>query len=77
MTFTIPPELEKQVRERAQAEGLSFSAYLEKLIREDDLRESEIQAALNEGFEQLDSGDLGTPAEDFFEELRVQRGLRR
>jgi hypothetical protein len=36
MTITIPPELEVTVRNKAQSEGLSIEAYVERLIREDE-----------------------------------------
>jgi hypothetical protein len=90
ITLSISPELEKQVRERAEAAGLSVSAYIERLLREDEgwaermddepLDESdpefaEVQAAIDEGFQQLERGDHGVPAEDFFRELRAKRGL--
>ena len=90
MTITISPELSEQVREKAQAEGLSIEAYVERLIREDEewaerseeiLCESdsefdEIRAAVSEGLEQAERGE-SKPAQQVFDELRAKHGLPR
>lgn len=90
MTITIPPELETRVRKRAQAEGLSVEAYIERLLREDedwaeqtaapvddnDPEFGEIRRAVLEGLEQAERGE-SSPAEDVFAELRTKHGIPR
>ena len=53
MPFTIHPELEMRLRGRAEAEGLSVEAYIERLVRADQQAEDELRAltleALNSG----------------------------
>lgn len=88
MTISIAPELEAQVRQRAQWEGISVEAYLERLILEDEdwgecseipLEEDEaefadIQASVMEGMEQAERGEF-RPADEVFRELRAKHGL--
>ncbi len=90
MTITIPTELEAEVRKKAQSEGISVAAYVERLIREDEewTERSEeplddndpdfagIRAAVMEGLEQAEGGE-GTPAEEVFAELRAKHGIPR
>jgi predicted transcriptional regulator len=90
MTITISPEVERRLRERAHAEGVSNEAYVEQLIREDEeLGEvpeapiahhdpdfGEVKAALTEGLEQAKRGE-SSPAEDVFSELRAKHGISR
>lgn len=54
MSITIHPEIEKRLRARAEAEGLSIEAYLERLVRVDQEAEEEIEALAVEG---LNSGE--------------------
>jgi uncharacterized protein YoaH (UPF0181 family) len=51
--ITIDPELEARLRENAEAEGLTLSAYLERLMRADQAAEDEIEALTLDG---LNSG---------------------
>lgn len=53
MNITIPPELENKIRARADAEGLSVEAYLERLVQADQQGLEELEALALEG---LDSG---------------------
>jgi predicted transcriptional regulator len=90
MTITLPPELESLIRDKAQAEGLTVDAYVERLIREDedwgecrdkplestDPEFQEIQAAIAEGLEQADRGE-SWPAQEIFSELRAKYGISR
>jgi hypothetical protein len=48
MTITISPELEAQVRNKAQAEGLSVDAYVERLIREEEEWARQLSGAFDE-----------------------------
>lgn len=54
MSITINPELETRLRARAEAEGLTVEAYLERLVRADQQAEDEIGAMALEG---LNSGE--------------------
>jgi hypothetical protein len=53
MTITIDPELEARLRERAQSEGLTITAYLERLVHSDEAAEQELEMLALEG---LNSG---------------------
>jgi hypothetical protein len=54
MPITIDPKLEARLRERAEAEGLTVSAYVEKLVSTEQSAEEELEALALEG---LNSGD--------------------
>lgn len=54
MTITIPPELETRLRVRAEAEGMTVQAYVERLLRAEQQAEDELEALAREG---LNSGE--------------------
>ena len=54
MTITIHPEVEMRLRARAEAQGLTLEAYVERLIRADQQAEDELEALALEG---LNSGE--------------------
>jgi hypothetical protein len=54
MTITIDPKLEARLRERAEAEGLTITAYLERLVQADQIAVDELESLAIEG---LNSGD--------------------
>ena len=54
MTITLPPKLEMRLRARAEAEGLTVEAYVERLVRADQQAEHELEASALEG---LNSGE--------------------
>ena len=54
MTIAIHPELEIRLRARAEAEGLTVEAYVERLLRAEQQSEDELEALALEG---LDSGE--------------------
>jgi hypothetical protein len=54
MTITIDPKLEARLRERAEAEGLTVPAYLERLVQADQSPEEELESLALDG---LNSGD--------------------
>jgi len=54
MTITIDPKLEARLRERAEAEGLTITAYLERLVQADQIAVDELESLAIEG---LDSGN--------------------
>ncbi len=90
MTITISTELEPQLQQKANAEGLTVEAYVERLIREDSTWEEttedplqetdpeyeEIRAAVSEGLAQAERGE-GKPAREVFAELRGRHGVPR
>jgi hypothetical protein len=54
MSINIHPELETRLRARAEAEGLTVEAYVERLIRADQQAQDELEALALEG---LNSGE--------------------
>ena len=54
MTITIHPQLEVRLRARAEAEGLTVEAYVERLVRAEQQAEDELEALALEG---LNSGE--------------------
>jgi hypothetical protein len=64
MSISIHPELESKLRARAQAEGLSVEAYLERLVRAEQSAEDDLTALALEG---LDSGELIEPRPGYWE----------
>jgi len=67
MSITIHPELERKLRARAEAEGLSVEAYIERIAREDQQAEEELEALALEG---LNSGESTEGDERYWEEKR-------
>jgi hypothetical protein len=53
MSITIHPDLESRIRSRAEAQGLTIEAYLERLARADQLGMEELESLALEG---LNSG---------------------
>ena len=49
MTITIHPEFEMRLRARAEAEGLTVEAYVERLVGAEKLAEEELEALALEG----------------------------
>lgn len=49
MSLAIHPDLETKIRARAEAEGLSIEAYLERLIRADQEGARELETLALEG----------------------------
>jgi len=54
MTITIDPNLEARLRERAQSEGVTVAAYVERLVQADQAAEEELESLALEG---LNSGE--------------------
>jgi hypothetical protein len=65
MTITIDPKLEARLRERAEAEGLTVAAYVERLVNADQAAEAEIESLAQEG---LNSGDPMEVGPSYWEE---------
>jgi hypothetical protein len=51
MSIPIHPELETKIRARAEAEGLSIEAYLERLVQADQQAIEELETLATEGLE--------------------------
>jgi hypothetical protein len=74
MSITIQPELESRLRARAEAEGLTVEAYIERIARDDQKAEEELEELALEG---LNSGDSIKADERYWEEKRRQLIERR
>jgi predicted transcriptional regulator len=60
MTIELPRELETQLKETAQSQGVSVGQYIERLVAETNLRRvqiSEFRAAVAERMASLNAGD--------------------
>ena len=67
MSITIHPELEARLRARAETEGLSVEAYIERIARDDEQAEQELEALALEG---LNSGESIEADDKYWEEKR-------
>jgi hypothetical protein len=59
MTITIDPKLEARIREKAEAEGLTVEAYVERLVSADQAAEEELESLAVEGLNSGTSIDVG------------------
>jgi hypothetical protein len=48
MSIVIQPDLESRLRARAEAEGVTVQAYVERLARDDEAAEEELEALAQE-----------------------------
>jgi hypothetical protein len=76
MSIAIHPDLESKIRSRAEAEGITIEAYLERLVRADQLGAEELESLALEGL------NSGTPIEvgpSYWQEkhLRLDERLRK
>ena len=69
MSLTIHPELEARLRARAEAEGLSVEAYVERIARDDEAAEQELEALALEG---LNSGDSIVADDTYWADKRAR-----
>jgi hypothetical protein len=67
MNITIHPDLEATLRERAEAEGLSIEGYIERIARDDQQAEQELEALALAG---LTSGESIRVDEHYWAEKR-------
>lgn len=76
MTITIDPKLEARLREKAEAEGLTVSAYVERLVNAEQSAEEELEALALEG---LNSGEPIEVGLGYWEEKhrRLEERLKR
>lgn len=59
MSISLNPELERRLRERAAAEGLSVDAYLDNLVREDQSSRQAVESLITEAYESGEPIDIG------------------
>lgn len=59
MDITIDPKLEARIRERAEAEGLTVDAYVERLVDADQAAEEELEFLALEGLNSGASNEVG------------------
>ncbi len=67
MSIALHPELEALLRARADAEGITVQAYVERIAREDEEAERELEELALEG---LDSGKSIEPDQAYWAEKR-------
>lgn len=65
MTITIDSKLEARLRQRAEAEGLTVEAYIERLLSADQIAEDELESLALEG---LNSGGTVAVGPGYWEE---------
>ena len=65
MSISAEPALEAKLRERAEAEGLSVSSYLERLLQSDEQAHDELEQLASEG---ASSGDPIEANSDYWRE---------
>ncbi len=76
MSIAIHPELESRIRSRAEAQGLSIEAYLERLVCADQQGTEELESL---GLEGLNSGAPIEVGPSYWQEkhLRLDERLRK
>ncbi|MBL8291627.1 MAG: hypothetical protein JNN08_07315 [Bryobacterales bacterium] len=51
MPITLHPELEARIRARADAAGLTVETYIERMVRDDEFAEEDLEGLAIEGLE--------------------------
>jgi hypothetical protein len=69
MTITIEPGVEARLRERAEAEGLSVTDYVARLVNADQFAEDELEELALEG---LNSGESMMVGAGYWEKKHLQ-----
>jgi hypothetical protein len=59
MAITIDPKLEERLREKAEAEGVTVSAYVERLVHADQVAEEELESLALEGLKSEQAIEIG------------------
>jgi len=67
MSITIHPELEARLRARAETEGLSVEAYVERIARDDEQAEQELEMLALQG---INSGESIAADGKYWEQKR-------
>lgn len=73
MSISVHPELENKLRSRANAEGLTVEAYLERLVRTEQAALEELESLAIEG---LNSGDAAEAGAGYWEAKHRQLNER-
>lgn len=73
MTIIIDPKLEARLREKAEAEGITVSAYVERLVNAEQEAEEELESLAIEG---LRSGDPIQAGASYWEEQHRRLDVR-
>ncbi len=55
MSITIHPELEARLRARAEIEGITVEAYIERIARDEEQAEQELEALALERHQKTDA----------------------
>jgi hypothetical protein len=76
MSIPIHPELESKIRSRAEAQGLSIEAYLERLVRADQQGTEELESLALEGLNSSAPIEVG-PSYWQEKHLRLDERLRK
>ncbi len=76
MAITIDPRVEERLRERAEAEGLTVAAYIERLVNEDRPADLELEELAFSGLNSREPIEVGT---DYWQEkhLRLDERLKK
>jgi len=76
MTITIDPKVEARIREKAEAEGLTIEAWVERLVSSDEVAEEELESLALDG---LNSGEPLEVGPGYWEEKhrRLDERLKR
>jgi hypothetical protein len=69
MIVTINPSLAERLRQKAEAEGITVSAYVERLVSADQAADDELEALACEG---LNSGAPIEIGPGFWEQKRIR-----
>jgi hypothetical protein len=73
MSLTIHPDLEARLRAKAEAEGITVEAYLQRVLRSDQEGIEELEALALQG---LNSGEPIEPGPDYWEEKHLRLDAR-
>jgi len=73
MSIMIDPDLEARLKARAHAEGISVETYVERIARDDENAERELESLALEG---LESGAFLLADDRFWAEKREQLSSR-
>jgi antitoxin ParD1/3/4 len=76
MSISVHPDLEAKLRQKAEAEGLSLDAYVERLLRSEEQADEELERLALEG---LNSGEPIKITSGYWEEQhrRLEQRLKK
>jgi hypothetical protein len=73
MGISIPARLESELRAKAEAQGITVEAYLERLLRADEQASEELSKLAREG---LNSGEPIEPGSDYWNQKHSRLELQ-